>query len=100
MDISFTWDDAKAEINLKKHGVTFEEAATVFMDAGALEMADPDHSSLQEDRFLIIGFSVQARVLIVCHCYRDSDRIIRIISARKAQKKEISAYNRRNSYEG
>lgn len=99
MDISFTWDDSKAEANVRKHGVTFEEAASVFMDSDALEMADPDHSSLEEDRFLIIGFSVRARLLIVCHCYRDKDRVIRIISARKAERKEISIYSRRNHYE-
>ena len=100
MDIEFSWDDHKAEINIRKHGVSFEEASTVFMDSDALEMADPDHSSLEEDRFLIIGFSVQARMLIVCHCYRDSEHVIRIISARKAGRKEIDEYNRRNHYEG
>jgi len=76
---------------IKKHGITFLEAATVFDDAYALIRDDPDHS-VEEDRFIIIGFSERARLLIVCHCYRTDNAIIRIISARKANRKERKEY--------
>nr|WP_320193284.1 BrnT family toxin [uncultured Desulfobacter sp.] len=89
----FEWDDAKNKINLKKHGVSFEEAQTVFFDDNAIEFDDPDHS-LNEERYLLLGFSQSLKILVVCHCYRDSDSIIRIISARKATKKEQKAYYR------
>ena len=89
----FEWDDAKNKINLKKHGVSFEEAQTVFFDDNAIEFDDPDHS-LDEERYLLLGFSQRLKILVVCHCYRDSDSIIRIISARKATKKEQKAYYR------
>jgi uncharacterized DUF497 family protein len=89
--LKFEWDDAKAEINVKKHGVTFEEAATVFDDADAILFDDPDHSQ-DEDRFILLGMSLIAHVLIVCHCYRNEDQSIRIISARKATKKEAEQY--------
>ncbi len=90
----FVWDDNKAEINLRKHGVSFEEASTVFEDYDALQIFDPDHSE-DEDRFIMLGMSSALRLLVVCHCYRDSDEQIRIISARKATKNETSTYNRR-----
>ncbi len=90
----FVWDDNKAEINLRKHGVSFEEASTVFEDYDALQIFDPDHSE-DEDRFIMLGMSSALRLLVVCHCYRDSDEQIRIISARKATKNEMSTYNRR-----
>jgi len=87
----FTWDEEKQKANIRKHGVTFIEAATVFDDDNALVRDDPDHSQ-DEDRFIIIGFSENARLLIVCHCYRTDDSIIRIISARKADRKERKEY--------
>lgn len=88
------WDAAKARANEAKHGVTFEEAGTVFLDERALLIADPDHSD-QEDRFVILGLSSSLRMLVVCHCYRDSGRVIRIISARKATKSESKTYDGR-----
>jgi len=91
---TFTWDEYKQETNIKKHGITFIEAATVFDDVNALISGDPDHSQ-DEDRFVIIGFSESARLLIVCHCYRTNDSIIRIISARKANRKERKEYGGR-----
>ena len=91
---TFTWDEEKQELNIKKHKVTFVEAATVFDDEDALIRDDPDHS-LEEDRFIIIGFSESARLLIVCHCYRADDTVIRIISARKANRKERKDYGGR-----
>ena len=87
----FAWDDEKFEENIKKHGITFEEAATVFEDINALIISDPDHSE-DEERFIIIGFSERARLLIVCHCYRENDTVIRIISARKAHRREQRDY--------
>ena len=90
----FVWDDEKQKINIKKHGITFEEAATVFDDANALVRDDPDHS--QEERFVIVGFSESVRLLIVCHCYRSDDSVIRIISARKANRRERKEYGGHN----
>ncbi|WP_418218103.1 BrnT family toxin [Bilophila wadsworthia] len=90
----FEWDAEKASINQKKHGVTFEEAQTVFGDYDALRIFDPDHSE-DEDRFILLGLSTVLRILVVCHCYREDDEKIRIISARKATKKESAAYERR-----
>ncbi len=92
--MKFTWDTEKAVINQQKHGVSFEEAQTVFYDAHALRIFDPDHSK-SEDRFLLLGLSRALRMLVVCHCYRENDEQIRIISARKATKKETQAYNKR-----
>lgn len=92
----FSWDETKAVINLQKHGVSFEEAKTVFDDPEALLIADPEHSET-EDRFVILGISNSLRLLVVCHCYRGDDEIIRIISARKATKSETLQY-RRGSY--
>ena len=93
--ILFEWDTNKAKANIIKHGVSFEEAATVFDDECAILFDDPDHSILEE-RFLIIGLSVNARVLTVCHCVRFNERMIRIISARKATKNEIAQYREIN----
>ena len=87
----FEWDDEKDRANIRKHGVSFEEASTVFNDEYGIFIADPDHSE-SEDRFLLIGFSETARLLLVCHCYRQSDLVIRIISARKATKREEAVY--------
>jgi uncharacterized DUF497 family protein len=92
----FEWDPNKDEINRRKHGISFEEAKTVFYDEYAILFDDPDHSE-EEDRFLILGFSQRENLCIVSHCYRGEDEIIRIISARKATKTETSYYigNRR-----
>ena len=89
----FDWDENKNRINLEKHGITFEEASTVFFDDRALLFDDPEHS-IYEDRFLLLGMSETAKVCIVCHCYRESDTVIRIISARQATRKEEQRYVR------
>lgn len=89
--IGFEWDTAKANSNKKKHGVSFEEAQSVFYDEFAVQFFDEKNSML-EDRFLLLGFSDEARLLIVCHCERDRGNIVRIISARKATKNEINYY--------
>ena len=90
--IGFEWNDEKNKINIKKHGVSFEEASTVFYDTNAIVFDDPDHST-EEDRFLILGISRKMHLCIVSHCYRDKDEIIRIISARKATKREVKTYS-------
>ncbi|MDR2054712.1 MAG: BrnT family toxin [Desulfovibrio sp.] len=92
--MNFTWDTEKAVDNLRKHGVAFEEAQTVFLDCNALRIYDPDHSD-DEDRFVMLGLSSILRLLVVCHCYRENDEQIRIISARKATKAESAAYEKR-----
>lgn len=92
--MNFVWDDNKATLNQQKHGVSFTEAATVFDDENGLVIFDPDHSQ-NEDRFIILGMSYALRLLVVCHCYRENDEQIRIISARKATKNETSNYDRR-----
>ena len=90
-EIRFEWDDRKSRENKRRHGVSFEEAQTVFLDERAIRYFDPDHSA-DEDRFIMLGMSFNLRVLVVCHCYRAADSSIRIISARKANKKEAKAY--------
>ena len=92
--IRFGWDPVKAAANKKKHGVAFEEAQTVFYDETAIQYDDPDHSD-EEDRFLMLGLSAKLRVLMVSHAFRDDERMVRIISARKATKGEESAYWRK-----
>ncbi len=89
--ISFEWDQKKASSNLAKHGISFEEAKTAFWDPNARVIHDPDHS-LNEDRFILLGMSQHMNILIVCHCYKEQDEIIRIISARKATKAETNNY--------
>ena len=89
--IKFEWDENKNTINKQKHGISFEEAKTVFYDEDALLIPDPDHSE-QEERFVLLGFSQQAKLLVVCHCYRESETVIRIISSRKATKNEARQY--------
>ena len=89
--IKFEWDDKKNQNNIKKHGISFEEAASVFEDDESLIIADDEHSD-DEERFILIGFSFRANLLVVCHCYREKDSIIRIISARKADSKERQKY--------
>jgi len=89
--IKFEWNATKAISNKKKHGVSFEEAQSVFYDEFAVQFFDDDNS-VSEDRFLMLGFSDEARLLIVCHCERNKGNIIRIISARKATKMESNYY--------
>ena len=90
-ELNFEWDNNKNEINKKKHKVSFEEARSVFYDEEALVISDPDHSE-DEERFIILGESNRANLLVVCHCYRVSETVIRIISARKATKNETKQY--------
>jgi uncharacterized protein len=94
MDLGFTWDPGKGIANLKKHGVSFEEARSAFFDEDAIEFYDTSHSK-EEDRFLLLGMSARARLLLICHCYRESEGTIRIISARRATKSESRHYRRR-----
>ena len=89
--ISFEWDEKKNKANIRKHGVAFEEAMTVFFDENAILFDDPEHSD-REERFLLLGMSTEANVMIVCHCCRQSDTVIRIISARKATRREERRY--------
>ena len=89
--LRFQWELRKASANLKKHGVSFEEAKSVFYDESAKLISDPDHSE-DEDRFILLGVSHSLRVILVCHCYRSEGNVIRIISARKATPKESKAY--------
>lgn len=89
-----TWDPTKAAANVRKHGVSFEEAESVFYDEFALLEDDPD-DSYGEERFVIVGMSSALRVLVVCHCVREKDAVIRIISARKAVKTERDEYSGR-----
>ena len=91
MAISFEWDSRKASANLRKHGVSFEEAKSVFFDERARLIDDPDHSE-GEDRFVLLGLSQNLRLLLVCHCYRADGEVIRIISARKATRGEARFY--------
>ncbi|MCL2323326.1 MAG: BrnT family toxin [Oscillospiraceae bacterium] len=90
-DNLFNWDKEKNLSNIEKHGVPFKEAVTVFLDPNAILLDDEEHS-LEEERFNIIGVSQNLRLLTVCHCYRDENAVIRIISARKATKLEKKLY--------
>ena len=89
--LRFDWDPVKGRENERKHRVSFEEALTVFWDEQALLIEDPDHS-LEEQRFILLGISAVGRYLVVCHCYRESEGVIRMISARKANVTERRAY--------
>ena len=89
--IDFIWDEDKNIINISTHKISFEEAKTVFFDPNAKVIYDPDHS-IDEDRFIIMGLSRYLNILVVCHCYRENDNYIRIISARKATTKERKQY--------
>lgn len=89
--IRFEWDEKKNKINQKKHKISFSEAKTVFYDEKALVIDDPEHSE-EEERFIILGLSNKANLLVVCHCCRESDTVIRIISARKATATETKQY--------
>ena len=90
-DPRFEWDPRKSVANRRKHGVSFEEAETAFADDSALLLDDPDHSN-DEDRFVLLGLSATLRLLVVCHCYRQSGDVIRIIPARKADRDERATY--------
>ncbi len=90
----FEWDPAKATLNLRKHGIGFDEAATVFEDDEALLIPDPDHSAA-EARFVLIGESAVRRLLVVMHCEREEGDVLRIISARRADRQERATYERR-----
>ncbi|MBR1558668.1 MAG: BrnT family toxin [Clostridia bacterium] len=90
--LTFEWDENKNAINKVKHRVSFEEAETVFYDENAVMIPDPEHSEYEE-RFILLGFSAMARLLLVCHCYRSRDNVIRIISARKANAREARQYD-------
>ena len=89
--LRFEWDPKKAAANLRKHGVSFEDAQAVFADENAKLIDDPDHSE-EEDRFVLLGLSSSLRLLVVCHCYRSEGNVIRIISARKAEGHERNSY--------
>ncbi len=92
-ELIFTWNKEKNKSNTDKHGVSFEEAKTAFYDEYARLIADDDHSD-EEDRFILLGSSTRLRLLIVCHCYREHDDVIRIISSRLANKSEQAQYYR------
>lgn len=92
--LRFDWDPRKAAGSLRKHGVSFDEAQTVFADEHGLLIDDPEHSA-QEDRFILLGVSTSTRMLVVVHCYRTDDQVIRIISARKADRSERRQYEER-----
>ena len=89
----FIWDEEKHVANIKKHGISFNEATSVFDDDNALYLHDENHS-MYEERYIVIGMSEKFNMLMVCHCYRDNDTTIRLISARKASNKESSMYRR------
>jgi uncharacterized protein len=90
--LRFEWDEKKAAGNRRKHGISFAEAKTAFLDENARVIPDPEHSE-DEERFVLLGLSISVRVLVVCHCYRKGGDVIRIISARKADREEIEQYH-------
>lgn len=87
----FEWDTKKEKANIKKHGISFEEARTTFYDENAIQFFDPDHSE-DEDRFILLGTSYRLNTLVICHCFRKKETVVRIISARKADEDETKAY--------
>jgi hypothetical protein len=95
-ELSFEWDERKDAQNQRKHGVSFEEARSVFYDEHALLIADPDHSE-HEERFILLGLSSALRILVVCHCYRRKGDAVRIISARRADQPERQQYDIRRT---
>jgi uncharacterized DUF497 family protein len=92
--LRFEWDDDKEKINIRKHGISFDEARTVFFDEKAVQFYDPDHSE-DEVRFILLGMSFKLRILVVCHCAREEEAVVRIFSARKADRDEEREYWRR-----
>jgi uncharacterized DUF497 family protein len=93
-ELRFEWDDEKEKINIGKHGISFDEARTVFYDEHAVQFFDPDHSE-DEDRFILLGISFKSLTLVVCHCFRESETVVRLFSARKADRDEEQEYWRR-----
>ena len=93
-EIEFDWDETKAALNLGKHGVSFEEATSVFLDDNALLIADPEHSDT-EDRYILLGLGYSLRVLVVVHAYIESEMRVRLISARKANRIEAHLYDQK-----
>jgi len=91
MILEFEWDKKKEKINVKKHGVSFDEAKGVFYDENAIQFYDPEHSD-EEERFILLGTSFKLKMLVVCHCFREEETKIRIISARKADTEEEQVY--------
>jgi uncharacterized DUF497 family protein len=94
-DLRIEWDSAKARSNIRKHGISFDEAETAFSDDNALLLLDPDHSTADEERLVLIGISIALRLLVVIHCERDGGDTIRLISARRATKSERAQYDAR-----
>ena len=92
-NLRYEWDERKNRANQRKHGVPFKEARTTFLDENARRVSDPDHS-VDEDRYILVGLSIRLRLLVVCHCYRELERVIRSISARKADPTERRDYAR------
>jgi uncharacterized DUF497 family protein len=90
-EVGFGWDDKKEKANIKNHGISFDEASTTFYDENAIQFFDPDHSE-DEDRFILLGISFKLKVLVVCHCFRKEETVVRIISARKADRGEEKDY--------
>lgn len=89
--LKFEWDDNKNKANIRTHGLSFDEAQSVFYDEYAIQFFDPEHSE-SEDRFILLGTSFKLNALVVCHCFRRDETIVRIISARKADKDEAQVY--------
>ncbi len=89
--LQFEWDNNKDRINTSKHGVSFDEAQTAFYDEYAIQFFDPEHSE-SEERFLLLGTSFKLKILVVCHCFREEETVVRIISARKADTDESKVY--------
>lgn len=92
----FEWNATKEKTNIRKHGVSFDEAKTVFFDEHAIQFFDPDHSD-EEDRFIMLGMSFRLRVIVVSHCFRKGETVIRLISARRANPAEEKEYWRRRT---
>lgn len=90
-EIRFEWDRRKEKASIKRHGVSFEEARTAFYDENAIQFYDPDHSE-EEDRFILLGLSLKPQVLVVCNCFREHETVVRIISARQADRDEELEY--------
>jgi uncharacterized DUF497 family protein len=91
LKLVFDWNETKSASNAKKHGVTFDEAQSVFYDENAIQFFDPEHSE-EEDRFILLGTSFKSKTVVVCHCFKEEETKVRIISARKADKDEQQAY--------
>jgi len=89
--LKFEWDKRKEKANIKKHGISFEDARTTFYDEHAQQFFDPDHSN-EEDRFILLGANHKLNTLLVCHCFKEAETMIRIVSARKADKDELNVY--------